>query len=209
MEKSKIIVCLAIQLMQKRNEILKKHLYKRHSNFVIACERRQRRLQIILETFKSDNLLLIANVVLKERRKRRFKARPRSDHYWTLIKEPQNEELYFESMRMKKSSFLILCDLIKPYLVKQKLHLTVPVSPEKQIAICLYKLASCAEYRVVGDVFGVHKSTVHKYFYIVVNAILKLTKEFIVFPNLEECIQIAKRFDEISSIPNIIGSIDG
>jgi len=32
-------------------------------------------------------------------------------------------------------------------------------------------LASCAEYRVVGNIFGIHKSTVKKCLYKVVNAI--------------------------------------
>ncbi|XP_017484635.1 PREDICTED: uncharacterized protein LOC108373284 [Rhagoletis zephyria] len=101
-------------------------------------------------------------------------------------------------MHMSKSSYQTLCTLIEPHLPKQKVHLTIPVAPEKQIVICLYKLASCAEYRVVGDVSGVHKSTVHKYFHIVLESILKLTKDFIKFPDLGESLQIAK-----------IGRIDG
>ena len=36
-----------------------------------------------------------------------------------------------------------------------------PVPTDKRIAIALYKLATCAEYRVVGETFGVSKTTVH------------------------------------------------
>lgn len=58
----------------------------------------------------------------------------------------------------------------------------VPI--DKQVAITLYKLPSCCEYRVVGNAFGVHKSTVKKYFYLVVNAInIKLSCKYIVFPD--------------------------
>lgn len=34
---------------------------------------------------------------------------------------------------------------------------------DKRVAMAIYKIASCAENRVVGDVFGVHRSTVLKY----------------------------------------------
>jgi len=70
----------------------------------------------------------------------------------------------------------------------QSMFLTVPVPLEKQVAICAYKLATCAEYRVIGNVFGVHKSTVHKYFHIVVKAVLNLMSDLISFPELDECI---------------------
>lgn len=61
----------------------------------------------------------------------------------------------------------------------------VPV--DKQVAITVYKLASCCEYRV-----GVHKSTVKKYFYKVVNAInFVLFSKYIVFPDKTEALRIA------------------
>lgn len=205
----KVIICVAMELIMKRKQLLHNLLNKRYTQFQKAFKRIQRWHRTFLGIFKSDYLISIAVAAIKQRRGRRFNTRPRSDHYWTLIKEPRNEQLYFESLRMTKSSFVKLCDLIIPELPKQNVHLTIPVPPEKQIAICLYKLASCAEYRVVGDVFGVHKSTVHKYFHNVLDAILKLTNDFIKFPNLEECLQIARRFEKISNIPNIIGSIDG
>uniref|UniRef100_A0A1B0DF08 Transposase Helix-turn-helix domain-containing protein n=1 Tax=Phlebotomus papatasi TaxID=29031 RepID=A0A1B0DF08_PHLPP len=47
----------------------------------------------------------------------------------------------------------------------------LPVPPEKQVALTVYRLASFAEYRVVGDVFGIHKSTVCQYFHRVVKCI--------------------------------------
>jgi len=63
---------------------------------------------------------------------------------------------------MSKRSFFELCELIRPHLPVQSMFLTVPVPLEKQVAIFVYKLVTCAEYRVIGDVFGVHKITVHK-----------------------------------------------
>jgi len=90
----------------------------------------------------------------------------------------------------------------------QSMFLAVPVPLEKQDAICVYKLATCPEYRLIGDVFGVHKSTVHKYFHIVVKAVLKLTSDLISFPRLDECIQNSGAFQKMCHIPNVIGAID-
>jgi len=67
-----------------------------------------------------------------------------------LCKSLKMKNLFFENLRMSKSSFFELCELLRP---GQSMFLTVPVPLEKQVAICVYKLATCAEYRVIGDVF--------------------------------------------------------
>lgn len=76
------------------------------------------------------------------------------------------------------------------------------------MAVALYKFASCAEYQVVGNIFGIHKSTVKKCLYRVVNAINNmmmadyLSNEF-------EAVEIANNFEKIWHISQIIGCIDG
>ncbi|TNN79270.1 hypothetical protein EYF80_010515 [Liparis tanakae] len=56
-----------------------------------------------------------------------------------------------------------------------------PIPLEMRVAIVLYKLASCAEYRVVANQFGVHRSTVKKMVYQFCNGMVTLPAvEFIV-----------------------------
>lgn len=140
---------------------------------------------------------------------RSIHRRARRDNFMWSMQQPENEQFYYESFRMSKKSFQLLCEKLTPYLPNPVVFVTPPLPIPKQVAICLYKLASCAEYRVVGDVFGVHKSTVHKYFHLVIKAILELRKEYISFPKLEEAKIIATAFQKITHIPNIIGAIDG
>ncbi|CAL1678202.1 unnamed protein product [Lasius platythorax] len=61
---------------------------------------------------------------------------------------------------MSKDSFLELCDLLRGELEPKPQFLVSreAISVQKQIAVALYKLASTAEYRVVGNVMGIHKS---------------------------------------------------
>lgn len=140
---------------------------------------------------------------------RSIHRRERCENFMGFLQQEGNEQFYFESFRMSKVSFKLLCEKLKPYLPCPEIFVTPPLPIPKQVALCLYKLASCAEYRVVGDVFGVHKSTVHKYFHLVIEAILQLRKEYLHFPKLEEAKTIATAFQRVSNIPNIIGAIDG
>jgi len=94
-----------------------------------------------------------AAILSQKARLRRFKSRPRSSAYWTLMEHPKNESLFFVNLRTSKKCFFELCHLLRPRIPKQSQFYTIPV------------LATCEDYRVVGDVFGVHKSAVHKYFH--------------------------------------------
>lgn len=66
-----------------------------------------------------------------------------------------------------------------------------PISIDKKIAMTIYKLASCCEYRVLGNAFGVHKSTVKKCFYQVVKAINAiLLSKYVKFPDEKEALYV-------------------
>ena len=85
-----------------------------------------------------------------------------------------------------------------------------PLTVEEQVAVCLYYFGSCCEYRVVGDVFGIHRSTVWKCIHRVTDAILKvLMPIWIKMPDKEECENIAEYFEEKTNIPQAILVIDG
>ncbi|CAM4735472.1 unnamed protein product [Leuciscus chuanchicus] len=64
---------------------------------------------------------------------------------------------------MNRSTFLELCNAIGPFVSPAASCPREPVSTNKRIAIAVYKLATCAEYRVVAETFGVSKTTVHRY----------------------------------------------
>ncbi|XP_071579940.1 uncharacterized protein [Temnothorax nylanderi] len=113
---------------------------------------------------------------------------------------------------MSKASFLELCDQLRDELKPKPPFLKPrePISVEKQVAVALYKLASTAEYRVIGNTMGIHKSSVKKCLYRVVKAINKIMlHNYIYMPDQNEAKFISKNFENKSFIPQIIGSIDG
>ncbi|XP_029171712.1 protein ALP1-like [Nylanderia fulva] len=121
-------------------------------------------------------------------------------------------EEWLESFRMTKLSFSELCNKLRNELEPKPQYLKPrePLSVEKQIAVALYKLASTAEYRVIGNTMGIHKSTVKKCVYKVVKAINQIMlQNYIYMPHEKEAKFIAQNFEEKCGIPQIIGSIDG
>lgn len=121
-----------------------------------------------------------------------------------------------DNFRMSKTTMDIICSKLRSELAskgnilnkrwKRKEELSV----EKKVAIAIYYLASCCEYRVVANQFGVHKRTVCKVVHEFMRATVKiLTPQYIKFPNEEDAIEYSKSFQHKSQIPNIIGAIDG
>jgi len=141
----------------------------------------------------------------------------RSHKFWESIVLNYYIDLeWLESFRTSKMS-LKLCDLLENELQPKMQFLKVrePVSVKKQVAIALYKVASCSEYRV-KNVFGVHKSTVKKCFYRVIKAINEVvaptyinTYTYINMLYQDEAEYIAMQFENVSHIHHIIGCIDG
>lgn len=63
-----------------------------------------------------------------------------------------------------------------------------------RVAIVLYKLGSCAEYRVVANQFGVHKSTVKKFVYLFCKGMVdRPITQLIRVPTDGKAMEIARR----------------
>ena len=73
----------------------------------------------------------------------------------------------------------------------------------------MYKLASCAEYRVVAGKFGVSKTTVHRYVYLFCSAISEKKAQFIQWYSHDDGKRIAEEIEANHGYPQAIGAIDG
>jgi len=113
---------------------------------------------------------------------------------------------------MKKSTFQYICEELRSMLEPVEPLLKPPrksLNVEKKVAVLLYYLASC-EYHVVGNVFGILKSTVWKCLHAVVRAINTiLLPKWITMPGETECKIISSFYDNLTNIPQIIGALDG
>jgi len=76
------------------------------------------------------------------------------------------DDQWLENFRLRKGTFDYICSHVRPFLEPSPSPV-IPnrsISVEKTVAIALYKLAHVAEYKLVGNQFGVHKSSVHNCF---------------------------------------------
>ena len=72
---------------------------------------------------------------------------------------------------MSKVSFYILCDELRPYIMKNTTQMRKPIDVEKQVAVILYYLADEGRMRETVNAFGIAKCTVSKIIYRVTKAI--------------------------------------
>jgi len=164
-----------------------------------------------------ENNIKVLLVMLKDmkklnRLKRRFWMKTRSKYWWKKIVPNYLNEDWIESFRMKRTTFQFICDELRselrpvtPFLVSRE-----PLSVEEKVAITLYYLASCCEYRVVANIFGVHKTSIWRCLYDTVDAINKIfLPKFIKMSHINECEMISAAYETHTNVPQIIGAIDG
>ena len=69
-------------------------------------------------------------------------------------------EDWLKNFRMSHSTFLYLCDELKCTIEKQDTMMRKAIVTEKRLGITLWFLSTGADYRTIGHLFGVSKSTV-------------------------------------------------
>ncbi|KAL2096405.1 hypothetical protein ACEWY4_008553 [Coilia grayii] len=136
--------------------------------------------------------------------------RPRSSLWWENdVLGNFTDSEWLTSFRMTRQTFERLCNLL-PSLQPDPSSRRPPVPHQKRVAIAIYKLASCCEYRVVAGKFGVSITTIHHCVYAVCRAITsKLLHQYVKMPSADEAQQIAYRNAMKHHIPQIYGAIDG
>ncbi|KAK7945591.1 hypothetical protein WMY93_001319 [Mugilogobius chulae] len=99
--------------------------------------------------------------------------------------------LWLENFRMSEATFEKLC---------QKYWTFVDLTTAR----------TSSKYRVIGEIFGVSKTTVHRCVYAVCKAIRHtMLKDHIQLPNVEEARAIAQRNARAHAVPQVYGSLDG
>ena len=78
-----------------------------------------------------------------------------------------------------------------------------------RICIALFKLASCCEYRAVASLFGVGKTSVHRYVHSFCATIARRKTEYIKWYGVEDAKNMAEYIQSQYKYPQAIGAIDG
>ncbi|KAG8193586.1 hypothetical protein JTE90_000222 [Oedothorax gibbosus] len=137
-------------------------------------------------------------------------TRRRTDNWWAKIVIPMDETEWRNNFRISKSTYRFLCEKLTT-LDRMDTRMRHAIRRDKRIAIAVYTLSSSAEYRTIGNLFGVSKSSVCKIVAEFCTLFVHLcSKDFIQLPTTEqEILRAATEFESFWDFPQCVGAIDG
>lgn len=144
-------------------------------------------------------------------RRRRCPNRQRSRDWYERIVANSSDREFKENFRVSRPTFRKIVNEIAPHLKGNSVHCSGnAVSPRKRDAIAIYTLGSNAEYRTIGNLFGVHKSTVCTILHEVCSVVEShLLKQYVKLPDRDGFASIAAGFYRKNGFPCVVGAIDG
>ena len=94
--------------------------------------------------------------------KQEWRKERSSDWYDRIVLQTFTDEQWVENFRMTRQTFNKVCRVLKPDLSPMENTVRDAIDVQKQVALTIYWLATPTEYRTIGNLFGVAKSTALK-----------------------------------------------
>ncbi|KAL2084547.1 hypothetical protein ACEWY4_020065 [Coilia grayii] len=111
---------------------------------------------------------------------------------------------------MSRETFQYLCSRVQPVMEKQDTTFRLCVPLQQRVAIALWKLATNSDYRSIGHLFGVSRSTACKCLKDFCSAVEDvLMPEVIKTPVASTLREMADYFENRWGLPQCVGAIDG
>ena len=131
----------------------------------------------------------------------------RSSSWWDyIVLETFMPSDWVENFRVSKETFQYLCDKLGSLISRQNTQLRKCVSVKKRVAITLYCLATCSEYRTLAHLFGLARSTICVVVHDTCKAIVSaLQKQFIKFPYGNERTEVVEGFKSTWGMVQCVG----
>ncbi|KAG6469459.1 protein ALP1-like [Zingiber officinale] len=140
---------------------------------------------------------------------RRLWVKDRSRAWWDQCNHPNFPETEFrKAFRMGRATFDMICDELGSAVAKEDTMLRAAIPVRQRVAVCIWRLATGEPLRLVSKRFGLGISTCHKLVLEVCTAIKTLLMpRFLQWPDEPAAPDVKSRFESISGIPNVIGSM--
>ncbi|KMZ59713.1 hypothetical protein ZOSMA_65G00450 [Zostera marina] len=160
---------------------------------------------VVAEGMKEDE-----TGVTQRQHPRRVWKKERSGEWWEKYDHRDFPDSEFKSaFRMGKATFDFICSELKSAVEKEDTMLRTAIPARQRVAVCIWRLATGEPLRLVSKRFGLGISTCHKLVLEVCIAIRNvLMPKYLQWPNDHDgIIDIKSKFESISGIPNLIGSM--
>ncbi|KAG4970196.1 hypothetical protein JHK85_036617 [Glycine max] len=153
----------------------------------------------------------IHNVTVQQQQQqqRRLWVKDRSKDWWERCNQPDfPEEEFRRYFRMSKATFDMICQHLDSAVTKKNTMLRQAIPVRQRVAVCIWRLATGDPLREVSKRFGLGISTCHKLVLEVCSAIKTvLMPKFLHWPNEAEMKPITQKFESLSGIPYVGGSM--
>ncbi|XP_003389375.1 PREDICTED: protein ANTAGONIST OF LIKE HETEROCHROMATIN PROTEIN 1-like [Amphimedon queenslandica] len=124
-------------LAMRMHRVLKRHRLSRKRNYIVLFS-------------------LWCSILATVPRPRSIWCVERSQHWWDyVVMSTFKNKDWLENFRLSKSTFMHLCDQLRPYIQHQDTRFRKCISVERRVGITLWCPATCGEYRSIGHLFGV------------------------------------------------------
>ncbi|XP_071951910.1 uncharacterized protein [Antedon mediterranea] len=111
---------------------------------------------------------------------------------------------------MSKDTFTVLCGILRPSLQREATNFGNGMTVEHVVGMTLWRLSTCCDLRTIGNLFGVHRSTVSRSIKQVCQAVVDLMyDDYIVWPVGDRLTTTVAGFNELHGFPQCAGAIDG
>jgi hypothetical protein len=108
-----------------------------------------------------------------------------------MVDDTYNDKLWYT-----KETFTFILRKVEPEIAHENTHLREAVSAKRRLAVTLYYLASTAEYRTIGNLFGISRSFVCQCIKEVCHAIAKQFPNAISFPKGDDLLRVIRGYEE-------------
>lgn len=140
---------------------------------------------------------------------RRLWAKPRACTWWQHIIANWQDSDWQLNFRMRRTSFLHLCNILRSDLERKNTRFRSSVPVEQRVAMCLWRLATNLRLRSISHLFGVGDSTACTIVQQVVAAINRvMLHHYIKAPSDADLRTIVQGFRDEWGFPQIAGAID-
>ena len=137
---------------------------------------------------------------------------PRPDRSWFDIHyfdKTMPDDYFRRQLGVSRNTFTMLLNILRPRLTRQNTYMRDCVTPEKILAIGLYRLTHGVPYVTTGLKFNVGKTTVYEAVQDVVDVLCGIKEEYIKFPSTDQEIFATRQtFEGFTNLPNVVGAID-
>ena len=126
-----------------------------------------------------------------------------------MVEQTYDDDLWYTNFRVTKKTFEFLLNTIRNDIYRSDTTMRSAIPPKRRLALTLYFLASTAEYRTIGNLFGVSASFVCLCVRAVCLAITNRLAKFISFPKGNQLLKVIEGYEKTWGFPMCAGAIDG